>query len=136
MLGLDELAPHNQAVLEQLRAHVVLDAQREQAIPVDALLTGLVDAFETSQLSQRQRMLSLFDRHDTKGGGAMGIDEFSTLLKACDREVTPGRCDDIFLLVQARSEQLDENVGDAILPAAFVLVAEEYNLDAIPDDSR
>ena len=56
------------------------------------------------------------------------------LLKACDESLTQAKCEDIFLVVQERSEKLDPEVGDAILPAAFVLVAEEYNLDTNPDD--
>lgn len=132
--SLEELAPHNQAVLELLAEHVVLDARREKVILVDTLLTVVVDAFERAQLSNRQRMLALFKSYDTNGDGVLSIDEFSALLRACDGSIVAAKCDDIFLLVQARSEQLDEGVGDAILPAAFVLVAEECNLDTNPDD--
>ena len=77
------------------------------------------------------QIMSVFD---TNGDGVLSIDEFSALLRACDGSIVAAKCDDIFLLVQARSEQLDEGVGDAILPAAFVLVAEECNLDTNPDD--
>ena len=64
----------------------------------------------------------------------VSIEEFTALLKACDPTLSPAKCEDIFLVVQDKSEKLDAEVGDAILASAFVLVAEEYNLDTNPDD--
>ena len=134
LLGLDELQPRNAAVVEAVQAEAFTTDRREKVVLVDTLLFTVVEAFEAQQRTNRERMLRLFTEYDTNGDGVLSIEEFTALLKACDPTLSPAKCEDIFLVVQDKSEKLDAEVGDAILASAFVLVAEEYNLDTNPDD--